>query len=124
MIKPRKRKRAKADGGLVPAILGYLATQQEVIEAQRVNSGAIKVGERFISLAKAGSFDIRLYFRGETHVIPAEIEAKRIGKPLNANQLKRVRTVLNPGRIPWCRAQSVTDVIVFMGELRAMARVA
>lgn len=120
----RKPKRASADGGLVAPILEYLETQSDVIEAQRVNSGGMKVGDRFVRFAKAGSFDIRGYFRspGMRTALAFEIEVKKLGGELNENQLARIRDVLEPGNVPHCVARSVTDVIVFMGELRAIGR--
>lgn len=124
-----KRKRRRSDAGLVSAILSYLETQQDVIDAQRVNSGSVELKSgQWIELAKRGSLDVRGYFRAKAMrwPLPFEIEAKRReddGGELNDNQIARIATVLKPGNVPFCIARSVTDVIVFLGELRGMAEV-
>lgn len=117
---PTRKKRRKADDGMVAKTLQYLATQEGFV-AERRNSGSIKVGERLIKLGEAGTFDVTGYYtppRG--FAVPFEIEAKSsTGKP-RPSQRKRGEK-LTTARVPHCYVRTLVDVQEFVRWLRVNA---
>lgn len=116
---PTRKKRRKADAGMVGKTLEYLATQPDFI-AERRNSGSIKVGEHLIKLGEAGTFDVTGYYTPAVGVaVPFEIEAKSsTGKP-RASQVKR-SVLLTKARVPHVFVRSLDDVQRFVAEMRTM----
>ncbi len=109
---------SKSDGGNVSKFLSYLATQQDVY-AERRNSGAMKVGDRYIRLGVAGTFDISGYLqhRRLRWAVPFEIEAKRRGGNARASQLVR-SAMLTEKNVPHLIASSLAEVMEFIEDLR------
>ncbi len=112
----------KSDAGNVTKFLQYLATQQDV-HAERNNTGAVRAEykgkERFIRYGVPGKFDIVgwLHHRRLRWAVPFEIEAKRPGGKLNANQVKRTE-LLEKMNVPYLVADSLEQVREWLEDLR------
>jgi len=116
---PTRKKRRKADAGMVGKTLEFLATQPDFI-AERRNSGSIKVGERLIKLGEAGTFDVTGYFTPARGVaVPFELEAKSSTGNPRKSQLRRSE-MLTKARVPHAFVRSLADVQKFVTEMRAM----
>lgn len=113
---PTRKKRRKADDGMVGKTLEYLATQQDVY-AERRNSGSVKIGTCLIKLGEAGTLDVSGYLMRAPFAVPFEIEAKSSKGELRKSQKKRMAMLDRLG-VPYCTAKSLADVVQFLARLR------
>ena len=115
---PTRAKRKRADNGMVGKAIAYLATQ-EGFYAERRNSGALKVGDRFITLGSTGVLDVSGYYTPPRGLaVYWELEAKSSTGKLRPSQEKRI-AMLTKARVPFCVVRTLDDVRNFVIELRA-----
>ncbi len=101
--KPRKKKN-RPEAAIQKAILEYLAYLPEC-KAIRINSGATKIGDRYIRMAPAGTADILCCYRGR--FVAIEVKAPK-GKPSD-KQREFLHSINEAGGIGFI-ARSVDDV--------------
>jgi hypothetical protein len=118
------RERARADGGLVPAILNFCATQQD-IWAWRANSGTLPIANRdgttrYFQSGEPGTPDILGVLRARTRTIFFGIEAKRLGIGKKRRDTQLIwHTKASLFGVPVLTVDSISEVDRFFRSLRA-----
>ena len=108
---PVARKNARPEAGALAEVLMALRAHPLVAWAERQNTGAIKVGERFVRFGWRGCSDVLGQLK-DGRLLACEVKAKRGRlRPEQAQFLYRVRAFGGVGIV----ARNVADVVAALG---------